>query len=153
MATLLAATNNYFNAVCAFLAIMTIVGFFLMRTDKKRWKAQEMRSEQMMEARKKKSQEEEDAEQEGKGKKGKKKKDKDTPFEYQPRVPDQALFIVAIFFGAIGELIAMLIYRHKWYKFSFRVYMPMLAVLNILVAGVVLVLLYIRGDGSVIWTN
>ena len=158
MGMLLAATNIYFNAMCAFLAVMIIVGFCLMRTDRKRWKAQEMRSQQMMDARKKKPQEGEDAAAaDDAGKKGKKKAKKekkaaDTPFEYQPRVPDKALFAVGIFFGAIGELFAMIIYRHKWHEFAYRTYMPILAVGNILVAGVVLVLLYMRGDGSVVWT-
>ena len=155
MGILLSATNIYFNAMCAFLAIMTIVGFLLMRTDKKRWKAQEMRSAEMMQARKKKPAEDEEAAAETEeGKKGKKKKEKkQEPFEYQPRIPDKVLFTIAVFFGAIGELFAMIIYRHKWYKFAFRTYMPILAVFNILFAGVILVLLYTRGDGSVVWTN
>ena len=36
----------------------------------------------------------------------------------------------------------MIIYRHKWYKFNFRTYIPLLTVLNLIVAAVVLYILY-----------
>ena len=149
---ILLATNLYFNAAVAFWVIMSIVGFVLIVVDKKRWNAQKARSDEMMQPRKKKPQDEEAApEDEGKkSKKGKKQKES-TPFVYEPRIPDKALFGVAICFGAIGELLAMIICRHKWYKFAFRAYMPLLAILNILVGGVILLLLYANTDG-VVWT-
>lgn len=149
MGILLADTNIYFNAACAFWAIMNIVGFCLMLTDKKRWLAQKKRSDAMMSAHKKKPAEE--AEIAPEDKKSKKTK-KEEPFEYQPRIPEKALFAVAVLFGAFGELFAMIILRHKWYKFAFRVYMPIITVLNILIGGVILVLLYTRGDTSAIYT-
>jgi len=144
-------TASAFGAMCAFFAVMCIVGFCLIRTDKKRWNAQKARSDEMM-ARKKKPQAEDGAAEDavdGKKKKEKKpKKKNEEPFEYEERVSEKALFIVAIFFGAAGELLAMLIYRHKWYKFSFRTYIPILTVINIIVAAVILYFLFMYRDPS-----
>ena len=147
-------TASAFGAVCAFYAVMCIIGFCLIRTDKKRWNAQKARSDEMM-ARKKKPQDAEDATDDaldGKKKKEKKaKKKNDEPFEYEERVSEKLLFIVAIFFGALGELLAMLIYRHKWYKFSFRTYIPILTVINMIIAAVILYFLFMyRGTSQYI---
>ena len=143
MGILLLETNIYFNAMCAFLAVMNLVGFLLIRTDKKRWKEQKARSDEMMEARKKKTAEEEPAEDDKKGKK--KRKKNAAPYEYQARIPDKAIFAIAILFGAFGELIAMAIYRHKWYKFYFRTFIPILTLINLVAAAVILYFLYTRG--------
>ena len=144
-----------FGAVCAFYAVMCIIGFCLIRTDKKRWNAQKARSDEMM-TRKKKPQDAENgvAEDAAEGKKKKEKKPKkknEEPFEYEERVSEKAMFIVAIFFGALGELLAMLIYRHKWYKFSFRTYIPILTVINMIIAAVILYFLFMyRGTSQYI---
>jgi len=152
MDILLSATNVYFNAVCAFFAVMCIIGFFLIRTDKKRWNAQKARSDEMMAKKKKPQAEGEETQEEGK-KGNKDKKKKEEPFEYESRVPDKAIFAVAIIFGAFGVLLGMLIYRHKWYKFNFRVYIPILTVINIIVASVILYFLFVKGDGSTTYVN
>jgi uncharacterized membrane protein YsdA (DUF1294 family) len=148
MDVLLAATNIYFNAMCAFFAVMGIVGFCLIRTDKKRWNAQKARSDEMMQ-RKPKAKPAEDGAQEG-AEEGKKKRAKsEEPFEYQARISDKAIFTIAILFGAFGELLGMIIYRHKWYKFNYRVYIPILSLFNLIFAAVILYLLYTKGDSSV----
>ena len=98
-----------------------------------------------MMTRKKKPAEGEEAEpEEGKGKKKKKAK-KEEPFEYQDRVNEKLMFAVAFLFGALGELLAMAIYRHKWYKFNFRLYIPLLAGINIVIGAVILYFLYTKG--------
>ena len=161
MDIILSATNVYFNAACAFIAVMCVVGFLLVRTDKKRWNAQKARSDEMMQRYLKKKPEEEKEEVDEKGKKKKKKKkeiqismgDDEEPFEYESRINDKAFFVVAILLGAIGVLLGMVVYRHKWYKFNFRVYIPLLAVINIIMAAVVLYLLYMRGDSSASYVN
>lgn len=155
MNVLLGATNIYFNAMCAFFAVMCIIGFCLIRTDKKRWVAQKNRSDAMMSKRKKAEDAAEEETETAKGKKGKKEKKpkKEEPFEYEARVPDKALFAIAILFGAAGELLAMLIYRHKWYKFYFRTFIPILTVVNLIIAAVILYFLYTKGDGTVTYKN
>lgn len=144
MGILLSATNVYFNAVCAFFAVMCVVGFFLIRTDKKRWNAQKARSDEMMARRKKPAEGEEVEETDAKGKKKKKAK-KEEPFEYQDRVSDKAVFAVAALFGALGVLFGMLVYRHNWYKFSYRLYIPVLAGVNVVIGAVILYFLYTKG--------
>ncbi len=145
MSILLLVTNIYFNSMCAFIAVMCLVGFLLIRADKKRWNAHKARSEQMMAARQK-PQTDDSAPEDGKKDKKQKKKKKDEPYEYQDRISEKAMFAVAVLFGALGELLAMAIYRHKWYKFSFRVYIPILAVLNVVISAVILYMLWAKGD-------
>ena len=144
MGILLSATSLRFNAVCAFFAVMCIIGFLMIRVDKKRWNAQKARSDEMMAARKKKPAEDAEA-TENDGKKKKKKPQKEEPFEYQDRISEKAIFMVAILFGAMGVLLAMLVYRHKWYKFNFRVYIPLLAVVNVIIGAVILYFVYAYG--------
>ena len=146
-----------FGAMCAFFAVMCVVGFLLIRTDKKRWNAQKARSDEMM-SHKKKPQPEDGAEVEAesgdkKEKKAKKEKKNKEPFEYEARIPDKTFFWVAIFFGAFGELLGMIIYRHKWYKFNFRTYIPILSVINLVIAAVILYFLYTKGDTSATYLN
>lgn len=150
MSILTAATNIYFNAMCAFYAIMCLVGFLLIRTDKKRWNAQKARSDLMMQGKKKPA--EDEAATDKKGKKDKKAK-KEEPYEYQERIPDKVFFIIAILFGALGELLGMAVYRHKWYKFAFRAYIPALAFVNIIIVAVILYFLYQMGDATIAYTN
>ncbi len=47
------------------------------------------------------------------------------------RVPESRLFLTALFGGAIGILIGMKMFRHKTKHWSFRIWIPFLAILNI----------------------
>ena len=170
-----AETNSYFSAFIGFVGVMIIVGFFVMRADKKRWLNQVARSEEMEHSRKKKKKPAEgevtaegeaavaaDADAaEAKGKK--KKKPKKVPegyvdnegvrsnaYQYKGMLPDSLLFAIALFFGAIGEIFAMIIYRHRWYKWSFRIFMPACVVLNIVLAVLFAYLLSSTGTDSVL---
>lgn len=64
------------------------------------------------------------------------------------RINEVAMLLVAGFFGAIGTLFAMLIFRHKWYKWYFKVFVPILAVVNVLLAIVIIYFLYEAGIGG-----
>ena len=169
---LAAETNSYFSAFIGFVGVMIIVGFFVMRADKKRWLNQVARSNEMEHARKKKKKPTEGETVEGevntdaeatetKGKKKKKPKKipegyvdnegvKSNAYEYKSMLPDSLLFGIAIFFGALGELFAMLIYRHRWYKWSFRIFMPACAVLNIILTVLFAYLLSVSGTDGIL---
>ena len=148
---ILLAANMYFSSMCAFIAIMCVVGFLLIRTDKKRWKKQQAHSDAIMQASMKMrashnaSSDTEDTAQKKKRQR-KPSVSHDEPFEYKERIPDKVIFIVAFFFGAVGVFLGMLIYRHKWYKFSFRAYIPILTLVNIVLGAVLLYALYSRGE-------
>jgi len=64
------------------------------------------------------------------------------------RIKEAAMLIVAGLFGAIGTLLAMLIFRHKWYKWYFKTFIPVLVILNILVAAIVLYFLIEMSNGA-----
>ena len=52
------------------------------------------------------------------------------------RVPEKTLFLSALFFGALGGVLAMQFLRHKTQHASFRVFFPlMMAVQCVLLAG------------------
>ena len=170
MTVLLAETNQVLPAFIAFVVIMCIVGFFLMRADKKRWLLQVARSEEMERARKGKKKkkaeagegENQDAEaEETKGKK--KKKEKKIPegfvdgrtvqsdaYQYKGLISDKVLFFFAICFGALGELLGMIVYKHRWYKWSFRVFIPSCVVLNILMGILIGLLLSAKGSDAIL---
>ncbi len=95
-----------FESALAFVIIINIVGFLLIRADKIRMKNKE------------------------------------------PRIKEVLLFLIAGLSGGIGELLAMLIFRHKTYKWYFRVFMPILVVLNIISASIILFLIYEAGVAS-----
>ena len=53
----------------------------------------------------------------------------------QWRLPDKALFLVAICGGAVGGTLGMQYFRHKTKHRSFQIGFPMLAVLQLLLLG------------------
>lgn len=127
--------TNYFEAVIAFFVIMTIIGFVLILVDKKRWKAHIARSNEMVAMRSGKkvvdeSIEEENENQDGKGKKKKSKSKSSEEYEYEGRIKNRALITIAILFGGIGELLGMIIFRHKWYSKVYKIGMPIIAAIN-----------------------
>lgn len=127
--------TNYFEAVIAFFVIMTIIGFVLILVDKKRWNAHVARSDEMLEMRgwKKSANETVEGESENQDKEGKKKKSKlkgSEEYEYEGRIKNGALITIAILFGGIGELLAMIIFRHKWYSKVYKIGMPIIAAIN-----------------------
>ncbi len=161
MEYMLLATNLHFRSFIGFIIVMTIVGFCLMWTDRNRLKAHTARSEQMQQGHAKASPttevnqdtEAEQAVEVDDGKKGKKKKQKEPqPYHYEKRISPVALFIVAGVFGGVGELFAMLIGKHLWYKWNFRVFIPLAAVFNIVAAIAVGAFLLELGDDGILTT-
>ena len=181
MSLLLAESNSYLTAFITFMVIMSIVGFFVMRADKKRWNRQVARSEQMESGRKKKKKGGKDEAVEGAEnaeaaepvkdeaveekpvKEKKKKKEKKIPegfvdgrkvksdaYEYKGLIADPILFGIAIFFGALGELIAMIVYKHRWYKWSYRAFIPACVALNVLLGVLLCLLITAKGEGGVL---
>lgn len=53
----------------------------------------------------------------------------------QWRIPEKALFLVAICGGAVGGTLGMQYFRHKTKHRSFQIGFPMLAVLQLLLLG------------------
>lgn len=53
----------------------------------------------------------------------------------QWRIPEKALFLVAICGGAVGGTLGMQYFRHKTTHRSFQIGFPMLAVLQLLLLG------------------
>ena len=51
------------------------------------------------------------------------------------RVPERTLFLAAILFGAAGGTLGMLVFRHKTKHWYFKVFFPLLAVLQAAVPG------------------
>lgn len=51
------------------------------------------------------------------------------------RVPERTLFLLAALGGALGSIAAMMRKRHKTKHWSFRLGMPLLLVVNVLVYG------------------
>lgn len=178
MSLLLAESNSYLTAFITFMVVMSIVGFFVMRADKKRWNRQVARSEQMESGRKKKKKDGKDetaesaenteaakdaAVEEKPVKEKKKKKEKKIPegfvdgrnvksdaYEYKGLIADPILFGIAIFFGALGELIAMIVYKHRWYKWSYRAFIPACVALNVLVGVLLCLLITAKGEGGIL---
>lgn len=130
--------TNYVEAFIAFFVVMTIIGFVLIMVDKKRWKAHVSRSEEMIAIREGKrtpsqTEEENNDSEENADIKGKKKKKKssDSKYEYAGRIKDRVLIPFAILFGGIGELLGMIIFRHKWYNPVYKIGMPIIAAINL----------------------
>ena len=161
MEYMLLATNLHFRSFIGFIIVMTIVGFCLMWVDRKRYKAHTARSEQMQQGRAKAAPaqgatadtEAEPATEGEENKKGKKKKQKEPqPYHYEKRISPTALFVIAGLFGGVGELFAMLIGKHLWYKWNFRVFIPLLAALNIALAILIGYFLLELGDDGILTT-
>lgn len=47
------------------------------------------------------------------------------------RIKESTLFLVALLFGGVGTTFGMIIFRHKTKHWYFVVFMPLLAVLNV----------------------
>ena len=154
MYALLAEANSalYVPSWVTFFVVMNIIGFALMLTDKRRFNRQKARSDQMMAPRKKPGQEEV-PEEEPKKKKGSHKEDVPEDYTYQGRIPNGALFAIAIFFGAVGELLAMVLFRHKWYKWAFRNFIPLFSLINLAFFGLILYVILETGSGSAVLTT
>lgn len=144
MIRLLCETNIYQESLVSFFVIATIVGFILIYVDKKRLKEHIARSNELLYPNDTERVEE---------KKKKKKTEELKEFEYNGRIKDKTLIICAFLCCGLGELVGMLVYRHKWYKKSFKIGMPIIALLNI----AFFVLMYFAfmemgADGSIFWT-
>lgn len=146
--------TNYLQAIIAFFVIMTIIGFVLIMIDKKRWKAHVARSNEMNEMRSRKKVEPEaeveDGDVDSKDGKKKKKKAKSSSqgYEYEGRIKDRALIPIAILFGGIGELLGMIIFRHKWYSNVYKIAMPIIAFINLAFMIIIcFAFLGVGGDG------
>jgi len=61
--------------------------------------------------------------------------DKNKARKRQQRVPEKTLFLLAAMGGALGVLTAMYRKRHKTRHLSFRIGIPLLLLLNILLYG------------------
>lgn len=58
--------------------------------------------------------------------------DKTKAIKEQRRIREAAFFLVAIFFGALGCVVGMFGFRHKTQHMSFRMGMPIIAIINVL---------------------
>lgn len=61
------------------------------------------------------------------------------------RVKESTLFTIAALFGGVGTTIGMLVFRHKTKHWYFVVFMPLLAVINVLAIGFLLSLSFSFG--------
>jgi uncharacterized membrane protein YsdA (DUF1294 family) len=66
----------------------------------------------------------------------------------ETRIKEVLIFAVAGLSGGIGEYLAMLIFKHKTYKWYFKVFMPIIVILNIVVSSLVLFLIFEAGKGE-----
>ncbi len=57
------------------------------------------------------------------------KKDHSTKTKYQ-RIPELTLLTAAFLFGAVGELLGMILFRHKTKKAKFVILVPLFILLN-----------------------
>ena len=61
--------------------------------------------------------------------------DKQCARKNRRRVPEKTLFLSAILFGAFGGTLGMFVFRHKTKHWYFRVFFPLLAVLQFTLLG------------------
>lgn len=54
------------------------------------------------------------------------------------RIPEKRLFGIAIFGGALGVLLGMYTYRHKTKHWSFRIWIPLLLCVNVVIVWVLI---------------
>ncbi len=92
-----------FESALAFIIILNIIGFLIIRADKIRLNNKE------------------------------------------PRIREILIFVIAGLSGGIGEYLAMLIFKHKRYKWYFKVFMPIIVIINIVVSSLMLFLIYEAG--------
>jgi len=55
------------------------------------------------------------------------------------RVPEIFLFFLALIFGGVGIYIGMFVFRHKTRKWSFKIGIPLLVILNLVILYLLLV--------------
>ena len=67
--------------------------------------------------------------------------DKKCARQNKRRVPEKTLFLSAILFGAFGGTLGMFLFRHKTKHWYFRVFFPLLMVLQFALLG------YLWGQG------
>jgi uncharacterized membrane protein YsdA (DUF1294 family) len=67
--------------------------------------------------------------------------DKQCAKKNQRRVPERTLFVSAALFGALGGTLGMFVFRHKTKHWYFRVFFPLMMVLQAAVLG------YLWGTG------
>ena len=61
--------------------------------------------------------------------------DKQCAKKNQRRVPEKTLFLSAALFGALGGTLGMFVFRHKTKHWYFRVFFPLMMVLQAAVLG------------------
>ena len=61
--------------------------------------------------------------------------DKECAKKNQRRVPEKTLFLSAILFGALGGTLGMFVFRHKTKHWYFRVFFPLLLILQAGILG------------------
>ena len=55
------------------------------------------------------------------------------------RISEKFLLLVALIFGAVGAMFGMVVFNHKTSKMKFRLLVPLLVVLNLLLGWIALV--------------
>ena len=61
--------------------------------------------------------------------------DKQCARKNRRRVPEKTLFLLAVLFGALGGTLGMFVFRHKTKHWYFRVFFPLLLVLQAGILG------------------
>ena len=61
--------------------------------------------------------------------------DKQCAKKNQRRVPEKTLFLSAALFGALGGTLGMYIFRHKTKHWYFKVFFPLMMILQVAVLG------------------
>ena len=61
--------------------------------------------------------------------------DKQCAKKHARRVPERTLFLSAALFGALGGTLGMYLFRHKTKRWTFRVFFPLLLVLQAALLG------------------
>ncbi len=57
--------------------------------------------------------------------------DKTRAKKHSFRTPEWVLFLIAILFGGVGSTAGMYVFRHKTRHAYFKIFMPLLAIINI----------------------
>ena len=70
--------------------------------------------------------------------------DKQCAKKNKRRVPEKALFLSAILFGALGGTLGMFLFRHKTKHTSFKIIVPMCMILQFIIIAAGAYFLYIR---------
>lgn len=58
--------------------------------------------------------------------------DKNKSIKHNPRISEKSLFLCSFLFGAFGVFCGMFVFRHKTKHWSFRIFIPLAAVVNII---------------------